>query len=153
MRKRLPHGRAMFQAETNVIDLIEHIARIAALVAAALVGVWGFVVNRVRAAVRNQRAVCSAEICHHVDQRVASFKLLESRVDNLDAALTGRVENLARDVHNYMGKLDIINERTHKMELANSEEIGSLRTEMREGFARLAGLLDRGFNGKHKDEN
>jgi uncharacterized membrane protein YccC len=52
-----------------------------------------------------------------------------------------RVMDLAQKMHVQMGKLELLQESIHKAEVLRVREVAELRTEVREGFARIEGAL------------
>lgn len=57
-----------------------------------------------------------------------------------------RIMDLARNLHSYMGKIDLLRDQTHERDREREREIAKLRTELRQGFARVEAKLDR--NGR-----
>jgi DNA repair exonuclease SbcCD ATPase subunit len=60
-----------------------------------------------------------------------------------------RVADIAQDLHNYMGKLDLLKDSLGDMRLSHQRELGDLRTEIRTGFAELKAAI----NHRRKEEN
>lgn len=67
-----------------------------------------------------------------------------------DANIESRVEDMARELFNYMGKLDLLHDSLHKSELERVREMSEMRTELRTGFARLETVVKTFRGGRNE---
>lgn len=58
-----------------------------------------------------------------------------------DGNIDTRIEGMARELFNYMGKLDLLHDSLHKSELERVREMSEMRTELRTGFAKLEAVF------------
>lgn len=60
-----------------------------------------------------------------------------------DAHIDERMVPMAQQLHNYMGKMDLLRDQMERADRDREREAAKLREEMRTGFARIEGLLER----------
>lgn len=85
-------------------------------------------------------------VTEYMRRTFASEKDLKAERENRETAdghQDDRIHYLSELVHQYMGKIDILRDRLEAADRAREREVAELRSDVREGFARLEESLKR----------
>jgi hypothetical protein len=102
---------------------------------------WALVMSAVKRMVKDERLAREAAIMSEREAREEALTSESEDRELADRRIEERMQDIAQKLHNYMGKLDIVQESIHKAELDRVREMGALREELRTGFASIQGML------------